>query len=108
MKTILETLRYIFPLILANKIYFFLILNQRQKISHDLDKLFKNNSVSKILKIKQSVQSFWVLNYEEIQLHNYIHTSRNKNTINSEINFILNKIIFFKKAGLCEIKKRKN
>lgn len=77
MKSILETLRYIFPIVVADIIYHFLILQQKQDFKNQLKLAFENNKVNEILRIKSNNLSSWLINFEKVYLEYYFNTSKN-------------------------------
>ena len=77
MNSILETLRTIFPLVVADIIYYHLIYKQKQELNNQLKSAFINNKINKILNIKRCKLSFWIVNYEKTYIQNYKQTSVN-------------------------------
>ena len=77
MNSILETLRHIFPLVVADIIYFFLISQQKQDFNNQLKLAFRNNTVNKVLHIKSNKLSSWLINFEKVNIENYFNTSKN-------------------------------
>lgn len=80
MKSILETLRHIFPLIVADNIYYFLIINQKTCINLEFfNKLVSKNTnkFRNILNIKSNVPAFWLVNFEKVYIENNLFTSKN-------------------------------
>jgi hypothetical protein len=77
MNSTLETLRNIFPLVVADIIYFFLISQQKQDFNNQLKLAFRNNKVNKVLHIKSNKLSSWLINFEKVNIENYFNTSKN-------------------------------
>ena len=73
MKSILETLRFIFPLVVADNIFFYFVRDNQKNINT----IIKNNiSISRILNIKSSPAE-WLIKFENIYYKNNIYTSKN-------------------------------
>lgn len=74
MKSILETLRLIFPLIVADNIFFYFVREHQKNINT----LIKSNiSISRILNIKKSSPADWLIQFENTYYKNSIYTSKN-------------------------------
>ena len=77
MNSILLTLRSIFPLVVADIIYHFLILQQNKDCRNQLKLAFENNTVNRVLNIKSNKLSSWLTNFEKVNIENYFYTSKN-------------------------------
>ena len=77
MNSILETLINIFPLVVADIIYYFLICNQQQDFKNQLKLAFENNKINEVLHLKSSKLSSWLINFEKVNIENYFNTSKN-------------------------------
>lgn len=79
MESILEILRSIFPILIADKIFYFFILNYNKQLSSEFLLKLKFNGMQKILNFKNSIPAYWLINFEKIQREEYSNTSKNLN-----------------------------
>ena len=77
MNSVLETLRNIFPLVVADIIYYYLICQQKKDFKNQLKLAYKNNTVNQVLNIKSKTLSSWLINFEKVYIENYFNTSKN-------------------------------
>lgn len=89
MNSTLETLRNIFPLVVADIIYFFLISQQKHDFNNQLKLAFRNNKVNTVLHIKSNKLSSWLINFEKVNIENYFNTSKNINNFEKQRKQIL-------------------
>ena len=90
MNSILETLRVIFPLVVANRIFYYYISNIKHMLNKDfITKLKNNNYISSLLNVKSSNPAFWLINFEKLYIENNIFTSRNIDKFNIQRKQIL-------------------
>ena len=90
MNSILEILRFVFPLVVADQIFFYYITNQKHILNYDFNSKVKNSkSVSSLLNVKSSNPAFWLINFEKTYIENNIFTSRNIDKFNIQRKQIL-------------------
>lgn len=104
MNSLLETLRCIFPLIVADKIYFFLIKDQQLTNRAEFLKKINYGGIKNVLEIKNRTPAFWIVNFENQNIKEYRYTSKNIDIFNSHFkNILIDNHIFIKNW-----RKRKN
>jgi hypothetical protein len=89
MNSLLETLRCLFPLIIADRIYYFSIKNQQITIKKELLYKFNCEGVKGVLEIKNAIPAFWLINFEDQNIKEYRYTSKNIDIFNSRFKNIL-------------------
>lgn len=77
MNSILETLINIFPLVVADIIYDYLICKQQKDFKNQLKLAFEKNKINEVLHLKSSKLSSWLINFEKVNIKNYFNTSKN-------------------------------
>ena len=77
MNSTLETLRQIFPLVVADIIFKYIICLHKKEFTKQLTIAFSQNNINKILNIKSSKLSLWLINFEKVNIENYLNTSKN-------------------------------
>ena len=85
--SLLETLRDIFPIHVADKIYRYFIINIKKSITKEIDN--NKHNFCKLLNIKKEPLAYWIIEYESIQLKKYNSNHYNIINYNKNINTIL-------------------
>jgi len=69
--SILETLRYKFPIVVADNIYMFFISNLKANLNDEFLYKLNNVGIKGILKSKNYRPAFWLINFERDNLKKY-------------------------------------
>jgi hypothetical protein len=77
MNSILEILRYVFPLIVADNIFYYLIFIQKQTLNNEFVNKLENINIHGILNIKKCLPAFWLINFEKTYIKNNLEISNN-------------------------------
>lgn len=89
MTSLLETLRCIFPLIVANRIYYFYVSNQKLTIKNELIDKFNHGGIKNILQIKNAIPAYWLINFENENIKQYKYTSKRIYIFNNQLKKVL-------------------
>ena len=98
MNSLLETLRDIFPLIVADRIYYFFIKNHQITFKKELITKFNFKGVKGLLQIKNAIPAYWLINFEDQNIKLYSHTSKKIDIFNCQLkNILIENHLFIKK-----------